>query len=92
MLHKDYDSKGSVAKKKDELIGCKPTNVKWLWPWNSSISETVRIGHMYIYNTFLFRMTDTMTYQNIDLSSWDTLYVLYMQHIEMIDFHVIRPL
>jgi hypothetical protein len=29
-----------------------------------------RIGHMYIY-TFLFRMTDTMTSQNIDVSSWD---------------------
>jgi hypothetical protein len=31
------------------------------------------IGHMHIY-TFLLRMTDTMTSQNIDLSSWDTLY------------------
>jgi hypothetical protein len=29
------------------------------------------IGHMYIY-TFLLRMPDTMTSQNIDLSSWDT--------------------
>jgi hypothetical protein len=33
------------------------------------------LGHMYIY-TFLRRMTDTMTSQNIDLSSWDTLYSL----------------
>jgi hypothetical protein len=33
------------------------------------------IGHMYIY-TFLLRMTDTMTSQNIDLSSWDILYKL----------------
>jgi hypothetical protein len=32
-----------------------------------------RIGHMYIY-TFLLRITNTMTSQNIDLSSWDTLY------------------
>jgi hypothetical protein len=32
------------------------------------------IGHMYVY-TFLFRMTDTMTYQNNDLSSCDTLYI-----------------
>jgi hypothetical protein len=32
------------------------------------------IGHMYIY-TLLLRMTDTMTSQNIDLSSWDTLYI-----------------
>jgi hypothetical protein len=30
---------------------------------------------MYIYIYFL-RMTDTMTSQNIDLSSWDTLYSL----------------
>jgi hypothetical protein len=33
------------------------------------------IGHMYIY-TLLLRMTDTVTSQNIDRSSWDTLYVL----------------
>jgi hypothetical protein len=32
-----------------------------------------RIGYMYIH-TFLLRMTDTMTFQNTDLSSWDTLY------------------
>jgi hypothetical protein len=38
-------------------------------PW-----KPVGIGHVYIY-TFLFRMTDTMTSQNIDLSSWDTLYI-----------------
>jgi hypothetical protein len=31
------------------------------------------IEHMYIY-MFLLRMTDTVTSQNIDLSSWDTLY------------------
>jgi hypothetical protein len=33
------------------------------------------IGHMYIY-TFLFRMADTMTSQNIDLSFWDTPYTV----------------
>jgi hypothetical protein len=32
-----------------------------------------RIGHMYIY-IILLRMTDTVTSQNIELSSWDTLY------------------
>jgi hypothetical protein len=32
------------------------------------------IGHMHIY-TFLLRMTDTVTSQNIDFSSWDTLYI-----------------
>jgi hypothetical protein len=31
------------------------------------------IGHTYIY-TFLLRMTDTVTSQNIDVSSCDTLY------------------
>jgi hypothetical protein len=30
------------------------------------------IGHIHIYN-FLLKMTDTMNFQNIDLSSWDTL-------------------
>jgi hypothetical protein len=29
------------------------------------------IAHMYIY-TFLLRMTDTMTFRNIDFSSWDS--------------------
>jgi hypothetical protein len=32
---------------------------------------------MYIY-TFLLRMTDTVTSQNIDLSSWNTLYIRLM--------------
>jgi hypothetical protein len=31
------------------------------------------IGHVYIY-TSLLRMTDIVTFQNIDLSSWDVLY------------------
>jgi hypothetical protein len=31
------------------------------------------MGHKYIY-TFLLRMTDTMTSQNTDLSSWESLY------------------
>ena len=42
---------------------------------NGSISETVRNrthGHI---KFFLFRMTNTMTSQNIGLSSWDTLYI-----------------
>jgi hypothetical protein len=33
------------------------------------------IGHIFI-ESFLLRMTDTMTSQNIELSSWDTLYIL----------------
>jgi len=37
------------------------------------------IGHVFI---FLLRMTDTMNSQNIDLSSWDTLYIyIYMSRI-----------
>jgi len=32
---------------------------------------------MYIY-TILLRMTDTMTSQNIDLSSWDILYNVFL--------------
>jgi hypothetical protein len=35
------------------------------------------IGHMYIYN-FLLRMTDTITSENTDLSSWDTLYIIHI--------------
>jgi hypothetical protein len=32
------------------------------------------IGHVYIY-AFLLRMTENMTSQNIDISSWDTRYI-----------------
>jgi hypothetical protein len=32
------------------------------------------MGHMYIYN-LLLRMADTVTSQNIDLSSWDTQFI-----------------
>jgi hypothetical protein len=41
---------------------------------NGSFSETVRNRtHVHI---FFLRMTDTITSQNINLSSWDTLYML----------------
>jgi hypothetical protein len=33
------------------------------------------IGHMYIYNYFLLRMTDNMTSQNIDFSFLNILYI-----------------
>jgi hypothetical protein len=39
------------------------------------------IGHMYLY-TFVFRITDTVTSQNIDLSSWDTLYIRNISRVE----------
>jgi hypothetical protein len=38
---------------------------------------------MYIY-TSLLRMTDTMTYQNIDLSSCDTLYSEHYEGKELV--------
>jgi hypothetical protein len=47
--------------------------------WNSSISETVR-NRTHVYT---LRMTDTMTPQNIDLSSWDTC--IWMHVIPWID-------
>jgi hypothetical protein len=34
------------------------------------------IEHLYKY-TFMHRMTDTVTSQNIDVSSWDILYMSY---------------
>jgi hypothetical protein len=40
---------------------------------NGSISETVR-NRTHVHVKFLLRMTDTMTSQNIVLSSWDILY------------------
>jgi hypothetical protein len=36
-------------------------------------------GHMYIYN-FCLRMTDTISFQNIDLFSWDILYMWITQN------------
>jgi hypothetical protein len=38
--------------------------------WNSCISETFR-NRTRVHIQFLLRITDTMTSQNIDLSSWD---------------------
>jgi hypothetical protein len=45
------------------------------------------IGHMYIYN-FLLRMTDTMTSQNIDLFSSDTLYKRKNMTAEVCNAHL----
>jgi hypothetical protein len=42
------------------------SNVQCTVQWNSSVSETVLRGHMYIC-TFLLRMADTVTSENIDL-------------------------
>jgi hypothetical protein len=55
---------------------CSSTRFEGTIQWNSSISEIVRNRtHVHIVYTFLLRMTDTMTSQNNDFSSWDTLYV-----------------
>jgi len=35
-------------------------------------------------------MTDTMTSQNIDLSSWDTLYIYNVQYHTMCGFNIYR--
>jgi hypothetical protein len=40
-------------------------------------------GHVYIFN-LLLRMTDTMTSQNIDLSSWDTLNICVFVYYEAV--------
>jgi hypothetical protein len=39
------------------------------------ISETVR-NRTHVHINFFLKMTDTMTFQNIDLSSWGILYIL----------------
>jgi hypothetical protein len=38
-----------------------------------AVLDTVR-SETHLYIQFMLRMTDAMTSQNIDLSSWDTLY------------------
>jgi hypothetical protein len=50
-------------------------NVQFTVHLISSISETVRKrAHVHTSIHFLLRMTDPMTSQSNDLSSWDTLY------------------
>jgi hypothetical protein len=66
-----YASEGGVVRR----VGSRILRAKFKL-LNSEIAlsrKPFEMEHMYIY-TFLFRMTDTMTSQNIDLSSWDTLY------------------
>jgi hypothetical protein len=54
-------------------------------------SETVR-NRTHIHINFFLRMTDTMTSQNIDLSSWDTLYkVITVLETLRSPVHVYRP-
>jgi hypothetical protein len=44
----------------------------------SEITPSRNRTHVYI--KFLLRMTDTMTFQNIDLSSWDVLHFYSVFH------------
>jgi hypothetical protein len=71
-----------------DTMKCKNTHLSAVWQRAKKILSAIskvlyseialsqtpfRIGCMPIY-TFLLRMTDTMTSQNTDLSSWATLY------------------
>jgi hypothetical protein len=49
-------------------------SVQCIVQWNSCISGTVR-NRTHVHIQFLLRMTGTTTSQNIDLCSWDTLYI-----------------
>jgi hypothetical protein len=44
------------------------------------ISETVR-NRTHVHINFFLRMADTMTSQNIDLSSWDSLYNVHYDSV-----------
>jgi hypothetical protein len=62
--------------------------------WSGSILENVE-NRTYVHIYFLLRMTDTMTSQNTDLSSWDILYrqkhltVCFTFHLELLGQHAI---
>jgi hypothetical protein len=55
------------------MAHCSSVQCKCTAYWSSSVSETVR-NRTRVHIHFLLRMTDTMTSQNIELSSWVTLY------------------
>jgi hypothetical protein len=59
--------------------------------WNSSISETVR-NRKHVHIQFLFRIADTVTSQNIDLSSWDILYKIWLTRILIWPTSLLRTL
>jgi hypothetical protein len=62
---------GTVWQEGRTILGAKS---KLLYREIALSRKPFRIGPMYIY-TFLLRMTDTVTSQNIDLLSWDTCMV-----------------
>jgi hypothetical protein len=64
---------GAVRREGRTVLGAKD---KLLYIQIALSRKWFGIGHMFM-QTFLFRMTYTMTSQNIDLSSWDTLYIVW---------------
>jgi hypothetical protein len=71
--HTDSHAAHSGAARREErtLLGAQ---AKPLYSQMALSRKPFGMGHMFI-QTFLLRMTDTMTSQNVDLSSWDTLYI-----------------
>ena len=67
-LHTDSHASysGAVRQEWRTIFGAK---FKLLYSEIALSRKPFRIGHTYIY-TFSLRMTDTMTSQNIDISSW----------------------
>jgi hypothetical protein len=73
-LHTDshVSDSGEAGREERTILGAK---AKPLYSQMALSRKPFGIAHMFIQTVFL-RMTDTMTSQNIDLSSWDTLYKL----------------
>jgi hypothetical protein len=53
---------------------------------NGSILETV-LNRSHVHIKILPRMTNTMTSQNIDLPSWDTLYILLLYNCAFVGYN-----
>jgi hypothetical protein len=71
MLHTDShgSDSGALWREGRTILG---TKSKLLYSEIALPRKFLGIEYMYVY-TFLLRITDTMTSQNIDLSSWDSM-------------------
>jgi hypothetical protein len=58
---------------------------KWLYVGHRSEQDTCS------YEAFLLRMTDILTSQNVDLSSWDTLYIELLVNPEILTLYIYGP-
>jgi len=67
----DASYSGAVRREWTTILGAIS---KLLYSATTLSPKPFGIGHVYIY-TFLLRMTETITSQNIGLSSWDTRYI-----------------